>query len=380
MISNSAGTVFDVSDDEYRALAMSLIAIAPLNGPTTGPLIGGFLFQYLGWRWDAWIVVILGGASVVIMATLKETYAPVILQKKAANMRKETGDCRWWCRYDQKISMWHLIKINLSRPFVLSFKEPILWFFNIWISLIYAILYLCFVAYPIVFSQHRGWGPGFSGLAFSGIGIGTMMAIFAEPLIRKMINSHPKDPETGCVPPEASGSAMTLGAVLTAVGQLCFALTCLPTSIHWAAPIAFGIPFGAGNTLAFIYGASYLAGVYGLYAASALAGNAVMRSLLGGVLPLAGPQMYEKLTPRWAGLLLGLLELVLIPIPIVFYRYGDRIRAKSKVVQQLRADAAKNESKTAEANAGPPEMGVVTNEKKNPGANRRTGENDVAIV
>lgn len=99
------------------------------------------------------------------------------------------------------------------------------------------------------------------------------------------------------------------------------------------------------NTLSFIYGANYLAGAYGIYAASALAGNAVMRSFFGGTLPLAGPTMYRNLTPQWAGTLLGLLEVCLIPIPFVFYRYGRQIRAKSKVIQQLQEDLAKNESR-----------------------------------
>jgi len=35
---------------------------------------------------------------------MKETYAPVILRKKAAKMRKDTGDDRWYCRYDQRTS------------------------------------------------------------------------------------------------------------------------------------------------------------------------------------------------------------------------------------------------------------------------------------
>jgi hypothetical protein len=213
------------------------------------------------------------------------------------------------------------------------------------ISLIYGILYLCFIAYPIVFSQHRGWGPGTTGLSFIGMGIGTMIAIGCEPLLRKLINSHPKDPETGRVPPEASASVMTIGAILTPIGQLAFSWTCLPASIHWAIPIAFGIPFGAGNTLSFIYGANYLAGAYGIYAASALAGNAVIRSFFGGTLPLAGPTMYKNLTPQWAGTLLGLLEVALIPIPLVFYRYGEKIRSKSRIIRQMREDQEKNESK-----------------------------------
>lgn len=346
MISNSPGTVVDISSEKYRALCMSLFSIAPFNGPVTGPLIGGFVYQAYGWRWDNWLVLILGALACLLMLTVRETYEPAILKRKARTRRAETGDDRWWSRYDDAaVSKAQLIRTNLERPFVLALTEPILWFFNLWISLIYGILYLCFVAYPIIFSQYRGWGPGTSGLAFIGIGIGTMLAIAAEPLLRRLINSHPKDPITGRVSPEASASAMVIGAVLAATGQLVFAWTSLPITIHWAVPIASGIPFGAGNTLCFIYGSSYLASAYGIYAASAMAGNAVVRSLFGGTLPLAGAAMYAALTPRWAGTLLGLLEVVFIPIPLAFYWYGDRIRARSPVIRRMREEERVSEEK-----------------------------------
>uniref|UniRef100_L2G2V6 MFS multidrug transporter n=1 Tax=Colletotrichum fructicola (strain Nara gc5) TaxID=1213859 RepID=L2G2V6_COLFN len=351
LIANSPGTVVDIADEEYRALAMSFYSIAPLNGPVTGPLIGGFVFQYLGWRWTNWVVLIIAGFAICLMFTLKETYAPTILQRKAARIRKETDDPRWWCRYDEKVSKLHLIKLNLSRPFVLSFTEPILWFFNI-----------C------------GWGPGTSGLAFLGIGVGTIAAILSEPLFRRIINAHPKDPVTGRVPPEATARVMTIGAILTPIGQLVFSWTCLPKTIHWAVPIAFGIPFGAGNTISFIYGSNYLAGAYGIYAASALAGNAVMRSMFGGTLPLAGPSMYRALTPQWAGTLCGLLELALIPIPIIFWRYGERIRAKSPVIKQMREDQEKNESKRAKA------LARLARKKEREAAEAADGEKTTGVL
>lgn len=366
MISNGPGTLVDTTRPEVLALAMSIWSIAPLNGPVTGPLIGGFVYADLGWRWTAWIVLILGGISVAMLLTVKETYLPKILKCKAARMRKEMDDPRWWCRYDQRISSLELLKLNLSRPFILFFTEPILWFLNIWyghilfhllfntfpnrrnrISVVYGVLYLCFVAYPVVFTQHRGWAPGISGLAFIGIGIGTLLAIAAEPLCRRIVNSQRRDPETGKVRPEATALVMAIGASLTAFGQLVFSWTCLPASIHWAIPIASGIPFGAGNTLSFIYGSHYLAGAYGIFAASALAGNALVRSIFGAVLPLAGPKMYASLTPQWAGTLLGLLEVALVPIPFVFWRYGEKIRARSPVIRQLREDQERVDAKRA---------------------------------
>lgn len=107
------------------------------------------------------------------MCMIKETYAPAILKRKAAQRRKETGDDRWWCRYDQHISINQILKTNLSRPFIMTATEPILWFWDLYIAVIYGILYLCFVAYPIIFTEIRGWSPGISGLGFCGIGLGT---------------------------------------------------------------------------------------------------------------------------------------------------------------------------------------------------------------
>ena len=85
-----------------------------------------------------------------------------------------------------------------------------------------------------------------------------MIGICGEPLWRKLINMHPKDPSTGRAPPEATARVMIIGGILAPIGQLAFSWTCLPATIHWAVPIAFGIPFGCGNALSFIYGVSHL--------------------------------------------------------------------------------------------------------------------------
>lgn len=45
MIANAPGSVSDIVNDEYRALAFSIWSIGPLNGPTFGPIIGGFSTQ-----------------------------------------------------------------------------------------------------------------------------------------------------------------------------------------------------------------------------------------------------------------------------------------------------------------------------------------------
>ena len=296
------------------------------------------------------------------MCIIKETYSPALLQKKAKLLRKQEGEERYFSRYDTSVGFIELMKVNLSRPFVMAIKEPICIFWNVYsefarpvllgqlltiikVAIIYGILYLCFVAYPIVFEDIRGWTISMSGLAFVGIGIGSMSIIALEPLIRWMINSHKPDPETGIPPPESAMSAVCIAACLVPIGELWFAWTCVPKSIHWAFPIAAGIPFGAGNTTIFIYASNYLVHSYGIYAASAMAGNSVIRSVLGGTLPLAGPPLYDKIGANWAGTLLGLVQVLIIPIPVIFYRYGAKIRMKSALIRKMREEEERAEKK-----------------------------------
>jgi hypothetical protein len=152
-----------------------------------------------------------------------ETYAPSILRAKSAKKRKDTGDERWYSRYDDKKPFWPMLKENLIRPLEMSVKEPICIFWNVYIALVYGVLYLCFISYPIVFGELRGWSSGLTGLGYIGIGIGGLITIGSEPLFRKIINSHKVDPETGKPPPEAMVSIVCMAAVSVPVGEMIFA-------------------------------------------------------------------------------------------------------------------------------------------------------------
>lgn len=77
---------------------------------------------------------------------------------------------------------------------------------------------------------------------------------------------------------------------------------------------------------------TYLVDAYTIYAASAMAANAVFRSLVGAILPLAGAPMYKALGLGWGNSVLGFISLALAPLPVVFYVYGERIRT-SKMFQ-----------------------------------------------
>lgn len=61
--------------------------------------------------------------------------------------------------------------------------------------------------------------------------------------------------------------------------------------------------------------------------------------------------MYRTLNPHWAGTLLGLLEILLIPIPFAFWRYGHRIRMRSPLIRSMQEDKAKLAGKASKERA-----------------------------
>ena len=70
--------------------------------------------------------MMISGLAFGFMCILKETYAPALLKKKAELRRKEQDDERYWSRYDdKKVHFLALLKVNLSRPFIMIATEPI---------------------------------------------------------------------------------------------------------------------------------------------------------------------------------------------------------------------------------------------------------------
>jgi hypothetical protein len=76
----------------------------------------------------------------------------------------------------------------------------------------------------------------------------------------------------------------------------------------------------------------YLVDAFGAQAAaSALAALTVVRCLFGAFLPLAGPPLYASLGYGWGNSLLGFIGLLFLPVPVVFYKYGEYMRTHFQV-------------------------------------------------
>ncbi|KAF8605506.1 MFS general substrate transporter [Ceratobasidium sp. AG-I] len=331
-LTNAGGCIADMFTAKDRGLASALFSMAPFAGPVLGPIVGGYISESsAGWRWNFWIMFIFSAVMFVLnILFVQETFAPVLLRRRARKLHAESDDkVHYVSKYEKgnKKTFGEIMRINLSRPFVLLFKEPIVMLLSIYTALVYGTLYGLFAAFPVVFQRGRHFTAGEGGLAFLGVGLGIVIATALTPINNK-IYYRAMAKGNGTAPPEARLVMGCVGAVLLPISMTWFAWTTYP-SVHYIVPIVAGVPFGAGMLLVFNSVITYLIDSYTLYAASALAANAVMRSIMGAVFPLFTPRMYASLGDQWACMVFAFLALVCTPMPFLFYRYGPAIRARS---------------------------------------------------
>ena len=93
----------------------------------------------------------------------------------------------------------------------------------------YAILYMQFTSFPIVFVQQRGWKPAIGGLAFIGLSIGAVLGLVLLGVMNKRYATK-LEANNGFLPPEDRLPMVMLGGVLlpyvTLLSNPALAITC----------------------------------------------------------------------------------------------------------------------------------------------------------
>jgi len=167
------GTIADMIPQEKRGGSMAIWAMGPLVGPVIGPVCGGYLSQAKGWRWIYWVLAMVSGAaSTIAFILLKETYPPVILARKAARLRKETGNQALRSKLDSGITPKELFKRAIFRPMKMLFLSPIVASLCWYTAVAYGLLYLLFTTYTFVFEDVYHFSTGTVGLTYIGTGVG----------------------------------------------------------------------------------------------------------------------------------------------------------------------------------------------------------------
>lgn len=130
------------SSPRARGVAITCFMAATTWGPLGGPLISGFVSVSLGWRWVYWIELIVAGVTWPFILMMPETFGPVILQRKAKKLRKDTGNPKYVAPSDiEQQELWDLVTAVLTRPIRMFLFEAIVFCSCAYLSLAYGIFY-----------------------------------------------------------------------------------------------------------------------------------------------------------------------------------------------------------------------------------------------
>ncbi|KAH8925288.1 MFS general substrate transporter [Atractiella rhizophila] len=300
-----------------------------------GPVISGFAAMNSGWRWPLYELLILSGFTLLVLSfTLPETSASTILLKRAQRLRKLLNNktLRAQSEIDQaNTSAKDVLYETLIRPFQLAL-EPAVLFINVYLALVYAIFFLWFETFPLVFGDIYGFNLGLQGVAFSGLAIGTFLS-YAGYAAYQYYYVEPKVRRTGIfVTPEERLLPGFVGSLFVPVSLFMFGWFSR-RSIHWIAPIISATLYIPAFFLLFQSCLIYLPATFPLYAASLLAGNDLIRSCAGAGSPLLGHPLFATLGIGGGCSLLAGLSIPMIPILWFFYKRGGEVRKWSKYAQ-----------------------------------------------
>lgn len=325
------GTLSDMFLPEQRGKAISVYSLAPLIGPAAGPIAGGFIAENTTWRWVFWATSIVDAVIQVFgFFYLQETYAPVLLKWKAARLRKETGNEALRSEFDSDKTISKVLGIALIRPFRLLFTQPIIQFLAVYMAFLYGLMYLVLSTFPSLWTTTYGESVGIGGLNYISLAVGFFIGVQVAARLNDKIYVRFKHRNGGVGLPEFRVPLMVPGALLVPVGLFWYGWSA-QAQVHWIMPNIGAAIFAAGVIVAFQCIQTYLVDAYTRFAASAISAATVLRSLAGFGFPLFAPYMYQALGDGWGNTLLGLIGIVLgLPAPLVLWKYGKALRAKSQ--------------------------------------------------
>ncbi|KAE9976393.1 hypothetical protein EG327_008146 [Venturia inaequalis] len=332
LLALGGGILADTFDADHRGQAIGIYSVCPLLGPAVGPVAGGFITENTTWRWVFWSTTIFCAlVQITGLLFLQETYAPILLKRKAAKLRKESGNPALYTEFDDPDrKLTTDLRTAFERPFRLLFTQPIVQVISVYMAYNYGLLYLMLTSFPTLWTKRYGESLGIGSLHYIGLGIGLFLGSQITAPLSDRIYKKLKHRNGGIGKPEFRVPLMFVGAAITPMALFWYGWSAQART-HWIVPTIGAGVFAAGTIINYGCMQAYIVDSYTRYAASGLAATAVLRSLSGFSFPLFANTLFAKLGYGWGNSLLGFVAIAFgIPAPLIFWRFGERLRARSE--------------------------------------------------
>ncbi|KAI4677513.1 uncharacterized protein J4E84_009200 [Alternaria hordeiaustralica] len=342
--------VADMWEPDNQQYAVAFIVFSSVGGSVLGPIVGGFVEQFLAWRWNIWIQLIFGGAVQIAHAIFVPETRTTVLMDRIAKKRRTEGEKNgkpnniWGPNelktFKERFSV-HEILVTWVRPFRMFVTEPIVLVLSLLSGFSDAIIFMFLQSYALVYEQWN-FSAYAIGLTFIAIGIGYFIAWFSFfPAIKRnerLRRDHPDDERSQY---EARLWWLLYTAPCLPIGLIIFAWTSTGPPIHWIGSLIGSAIIGIANYAIYMATIDYMICAYGPYSASATGGNGWARDFLAGVLTLPATPFFSNIGGEnhlaYASTILFAISLLLVVSVYVIYWKGPELRKRSPFAQQLSA-------------------------------------------
>ena len=213
---------------------MSLFSLAAFAFTGLGASMYSYAEAVYGFRMISWCMVATAGVQFILLVLfVPETRASVLLARKAAALRAETGSPRYQSKeVALRGSLGSMLRTNLVRPVKILTTEPVVVFFTLWISMGWGVLYLLLGSIVIVFQGLYGFATGPLGFVYATQAVGACLGLALDiyvctPLYHKNVAKRG---------PEARLYTAMIGGVVFPVGIWIYTFTAY-ANLHWMGPI-----------------------------------------------------------------------------------------------------------------------------------------------
>nr|POE69107.1 polyamine transporter 4 [Quercus suber] len=332
-VSNAAATIMDYTAARYRGVSLSIYYTATGTGANVGPLVGGYAALTEGWRWTQFVTIFFIVAFYIPVLSTKETYKKTILKRKAKRLGIEVPP-----EPHRTISgsLHHFTTVLFLRPVHMLLTEPIVSLVCLYSSFLFGLLYTFVVASPWIWKNYYDFSRPQQNLSFLGLIVGAVCAplllivldyYLYQPRLKTFRQTHTV--EKSFAPEHRLYPAMLVSFALPAA-LFVFAWTVRP-GIPWICPIIFQGLVMMFSLMIYAPANLYLIDFYGpKYGASASGAATLSRYTLSAVFPLFSLQMYRALGVGWATSILAFCSLAMAPIPWLFWRWGQKLRSRTR--------------------------------------------------
>lgn len=293
------GMVADMWEADTQQYAVAFIVFSSVGGSVLGPIVGGFVEQFLAWRWNIWIQLIFGGAvQIAHLVLVPETRSTIMMDRIAKKRRKSGENTNIYGPnelepFRERFSMKETLKIWM-RPFRMFLTEPIVLVLSLLSGFSDALIFMFIQSFSLVY-ELWDFATFAVGLSFVAIGIGYVIAwISFFPAIKRNIKQRAQFPDDERVQYESRLWWLLFTAPCLPIGLIIFAWTSTGPPLHWIGSMIAAAIVGIANYAIYMATIDYMICAYGPYSASACGGNGWARDFLAGVLTLPAIPFYTS--------------------------------------------------------------------------------------